>query len=396
MAEPNISHLLQSNAAAVRMIQHEVAQENAMQVESDQDLNQYFELSSFNPMQRARNFKELDELKSKLQSTEGKETEEVEEPKILETAKVDESASRYQKSNFELNAKTLLILRERISAKDTPEEIIDKVMAVYADPALADEALDFLIETADPQTLAVLKLAKEKLNNTFERQIKAGRNIGVQSRAFSEAGLGSPTSLRDMYRDITGTPRDPLILFNELTEKFRYEKLKSVIHFLLHSLGNDLKSKGPSIPRGELKRLIDETRSLQGVLGVFRFFQSRMRLMHRQFASYDLLFPPRIDFEALARLFVKILAERYLNPDKIQQTAKFLGLEEEEAAQIVVFTQMREALRQIAPRYFRDARHRDEQLKAYIDLIDRLEDKLEEEAEKEEKEKKEKEKKDKK
>jgi type III secretion protein W len=387
MAEPNISHLIQSNAAALRMIQHEVSQENAMQVESEQNLDQYLDLSTFNPMQRAKNFKELDELKSQLESAEGKEVEEVEEPKIIQPKQVEEAALRYQKSNFELNSKTLVILRERVSAQDTPEEAMNKVLSVYADPALADEALDFLSETADAETAAVIKAAKEKLNLTYERQIKAGRNMGIQSRAFSEAGLGSPTSLRDMYRDITGAPRDPLLLFNELTEKFRYDKLRSVIHFLLHSLGSDLKAKGPSIPRPELKRLIDETRSLQGILGVFRFFQSRMKMMQRLFASYGLVLPSRLDFETLSKLFVKILAERYLNADKILQTARLLGIEEEVAAQIVVYSQMRDGLRQIAPKYFRDPRHRDEQLRAYIELIDKLEDKLEEEEEEEKKKK---------
>jgi len=388
MAEPQISHLVQSSLAAIRMIQNEVAEDNAMQVESEQDLEQYFELNAFNPMQRARNFRELDELKSKLQTAEGKEAEEVEEIKILEPEQVDEAASRFQKNNFELNAKTLLILRTRISAQDTPEDVLTKVLSVYQDPSLADEALDFLIETSDAQTAAVVKIAKQQLNGAFERQIKAGRNMGVHSRAFSEAGLGSPTSLRDMYRDITGTPRDPLILFNELTEKFRYDKLKSVLHFLLHSLGSDLKAKGSSIPRGELKRLIDETRSLQGILGVFRFFQSRMKLMQRQFASYGLILPPRLDFETLAKLFIRMLAERYVNSEKIMQMAKLLGIEEEVAAQIVVYTQMRDGIRNVAPKYFRDPRHREEQLRAYIEAIDKLEDQLEEEEEKEEEEKK--------
>ncbi|HSX38239.1 MAG TPA: type III secretion system gatekeeper subunit SctW [Chlamydiales bacterium] len=391
MAEPNISHLIPSSAAALRMIQREAAQEIAMQVESEQDLNQYFELNAFNPMQRARNFKELDELKSKLQTTKEKELEEPEEIKIQKTETVDETAHRFQRNNFELNAKTLLILRDHITADDTAEDILNKVTSVYADPALADEALDFLIATGSPGTMAALKEAKERLNGTFERQIKAGRNMGVQARLFSETGLGSPTSLRDMYRDITGNPRDPLILFNELTERYRYEKLHSVIHFLLHSLGSDLKAKGPSIPHAELKRLIDETRSLQGILGVFRFFQSRMKLMERQFSSYGLVFPQNIDFEILARLFIKILSERFINPDKLHQTARPLGIEEEIAAQIVIYSQMRDAIRQVAPKYFRDARHREEQLKAYLDLIDKLEDDMEEEEkEKQQKEKKEK------
>jgi len=382
MSEPNLSHLIQSNTAAIRMIQHEVASENAMQVESEQDMNQYFELNVFNPMVRAGKFKELDELKSKLSEPEEKKTEDVEEPRIVKAEKVDEVASRFQKNNFELNSRTLVILRSRITADDSPEDVLLKVTAVYADPALADEALDFLLETADPTTKTVIQLAKDKLNSTFDREIKAGRNMGIQSRTFSEVGLGSPTSLRDMYRDITGTPRDPLILFNELAEKFRFEKMKSVLHFLLHSLGADLKAKGPSIPRGELKRLIDETRSLQGILGVFRYFQSRMKLIQKQFSSYDLVLPARIDFEVLARLFVRILAERYVNPEKILQTARFLGIEEEIAAQIVVFSHMRDGIRQITPRYFRDPRHKDELWKAYIDAIEKLEDELEEEEEK--------------
>lgn len=385
MAETKISHSIPLNTAVVQTIQRAVAAEYAMQIESAQDLNQYFELAAFNPMQRMGTFKELHELRSNL-SQKKTETEEAEEPKILEVEKIDEVADRFQKNNYELNAKSLLILRERITANDTPEEILSKVTGTYADPALADEALDFLIETApDPKTLDVVKRAKEAFNSTFAREITSGKNMGLQAREFSQAGLGSPTSLRDLYRDITGTPRDPLVLFNELTERFRYEKMKSVIQFMLRSLGADLRAKGASIPRGELKRLIDETRSLQGILGVFRFFQSRTRLIQRQFASYNLILPPRLDFETLAKLFIKLLAERFVNAEKILQTARILGVADEVAAQIILFTQMRDGLKQVAPRYFRNPMHRDELWKAYLDALENLEDQLEEEEEKEDK-----------
>ncbi len=391
MAEPNISHSMAMNAAAVRTIQKEVAQENAMQVDSEENLTQYFDTVAFNPMQRASNFKELHELKSSLSQKKGgaDETEEAEELTIQETEQIEEAASRFQKNNNELRTKTLLILREQISAKDSPEDALKKILKVYADPSLADEALDFLIETADAKTIAILKEAKKQLNDTFGREIRAGRNMGIQAREFSEAGLGSPTSLRDMYRDITGNPRHPVNLFNELSEKFNFEKIKSVIHFMLHSLGSDIRAKGPSIPRGELKVLIDEIRSLQGMLGVYRFFQSQMAMIHRQFSSYDLECPPRVTFELLAKLLIRLLAERFVNPEKILQTAKLLGVEEEVAGQIILFTQMRNGLKQIAPRYFRNAAHREQLWKTYIDVIEDLEDKLEEEEEGEQNNKKE-------
>jgi len=386
MSDPHISSSIPISHQAVRMIQQQVASENAQQVESDEDLNQYFELSSFNPLVQAQRFRNFRELQQSSLSHKMEETETPEEKVILAVEKIDETAARFQRNNYELNAKTLRILREQILAD--PTNILEKILAMYSDPALADEALDFLIETTDPDTQELLRQAKKDLNDTRSGEIKAGRNMGAQAREFAAEGLGSPTSLRDLYRDVTLNPREPLKLFDELTEKFRYPKLKSAINFMLHSLGSDLKSKGPSIDRGELKRLLDETRSLQGILGIFRFFQSRMKLILREFMSYNLTLPPRLDFEAMARIFVKILAERYINPEKIFQMAKLLGISEETAAQLIIYTQMRDALKQIAPRYFRNPQHRDELMKTFIDTLDKLEDQLEEEEEEEDEEKK--------
>ncbi len=385
MADPNISHLIQANAVAIRMIQQAVAEAQAMQVESEDNLSQYLDTSSFAPLQRIKNFKDLNELVTQILSSEEQEVEEAKEVHIMKMEIVEQVADRFQKNNFELNRKTLLILRQHLNAQDSPEDIVRKVLAVYPDPSLADEALEFLLETASPDLSDAMQKAKEKLNADFSREIRAGRNMGAQARQFSEAGLGSPNSLRDLYRDITGTQREPLALFNELSEKFNYDNLKSAIQFMLHSLGVDLRAKGPSIARGDLKRLIDEIRSLQGILGVFRFFQSRVRLMDRQFQSYNLPPAHRPSFEHLARLFIKILGERYMNGDKILQTAKLLEIEKEIAAQIIVYTQMKDAIRQVAPRYFRDMRHKEEQLNAYLEALEKLDDQMEDEEEEKDK-----------
>lgn len=383
MVDPRINNILPISQQGVNEIKKEIAADRAMQVESEENLEQYFEPAVFNPMAQAQRFRKMEDIHSKQAGKE--ETEESEEvgAKIVDVEKVDEAAERFQKNNYELNSKTLRILRSQISKGDTAEEILSKVEAVYQDPALADEALDFLTETSETALLAATQEAKEKLNKDKGKEIRAGRNMGAQAREFSKEGLGSPTSLRDLYREIILNPREPLKLFDELAEKFRFPKLKAAITFMLHSLGSDMKAKGPSIQRGELKRLLDETRSMQGILGVFRFFQSRMRLMTREFSSYNLIVPSRLDFEIISRLFVKILSERFMNPDKILQTAKLLGIAEEAAAQMIVYSQMRDAIKQIAPKYFRDLRHRDEILKAFIDTIDKLEDQMEEEEEEE-------------
>lgn len=382
--DPRISSIMPLSQQAVKEIQKEVQAERAMQVETEDDISQYFELAAFNPMTQAQKFKNLKELHHK-QDSKAAETEDVDEvvEKIIDVETVDEVAERFQKNNFELSPKTLRILRSQVTKADSSDAILQKVENVYKDAALADEALDFLIETSETALLAATQEAKAKLNKDKGKEVRAGRNMGAMARQFAKEGLGSPESLRDLYRDILLNPREPVKLFDELAEKFRYPKLKSAITFMLHSLGADMKAKGPSIQRAELKRLLDETRSMQGILGVFRFFQSRMRLIQREFSSYNLVVPNRLDFEIIARIFVKLISERFMNPEKILNTAKTLGLAEEAAAQMIIYSQMRDAIKQVAPRYFRDPRHREEILKAIIDTIDKLEDRMEEEEEKE-------------
>jgi type III secretion protein W len=379
MAEPIVSRAFPVNITAAREIQELIDQEDMMVVDSTQNFADY---NDTNLLALFRGFRTLDEIKkAQTQNQEVKKVEE--ELKIFTVKEVEDSANRYETNNYELRARSLLILRSSITGKDSAEEALNKVLRMYPDHALADEALDFLAETSQGDVHKTVLIAKELLNQNFKREVQSGRNIATQAREFSKEGLGAPTSLRDLYRDITGTPREPLQLFQELTEKFRYDKLATAIKFLLHSLGSDLRAKGPSISRSELKRLIDETRSLQGIVGIFRFFKSRMRLMQRQFVSYNLVFPPRLNFETLARLFAKILAERYVNADKILQFSQAIGLSEEAAAQLIIFTQYRDALRQIAPRYYRNLQHRDELQKAIIEALENLEDTIEEEEEEE-------------
>jgi len=379
MSEPIVSRTFPVNPVAARELRELAEQEEMMVVDSDQSFVDY---NDTNLLALFRGFRTLDEIK-KAQVTQQEAKELDTEKKIFTAKDVEDSANRYETNNYELRARSLLLLRSSITNRDSKEEALNKVLRMYPDHALADEALDFLSETSQGEVLKTVGLAKELLNQNYKREVLAGRNIATQAREFAKEGLGAPTSLRDLYRDITGTPRDPLQLFQELTEKFRYDKLATAIKFLLHSLGADLRAKGASIPRGELKRLMDETRSLQGIMGIFRFFQSRMRLMQRQFVSYNLVFPPRLNFEVLARLFARIIAERYISSDKVLQFSQALGLSEELAAQLIIFTQYRDAIRQVAPRYYRNPQHREDLQKALIEALEHLEDMIEEEAEEE-------------
>ncbi len=356
-----------------------LARMEARQVGSEANMEEAGELMSFNPLAMGKKFETLNKKAEK--APEGQKNQKSEDEKATdskETAAVEGIADSYQEHNPELLKKTLTNMHQEIKPDDTHEQILEKLQKTYTDKALADEAIDFLIETAENKEALKQKYiqAKQNFNAQFGREIQAGRNIGVQARAFSEKGLGNPTALRDLYREITGNPRTPHKLFEELTEKFKFSDMKNIIDFILHSLGSDLKAKGPSISRAELQRLFGEARTMQAILGMFRFFFGRMKMIKRQFDHADLTMPSRVNFEVLARLLMKLIEERYPTPDKILKQSFVLGIAEELAAQVIVYTQYRDAMRHISPKLFKSERHRQEILMALMETLSDLEDEL--------------------
>ncbi|MBI2742516.1 MAG: type III secretion system gatekeeper subunit SctW [Chlamydiales bacterium] len=360
----------------------------AIQAESvETQFTQWTELSAFNPLAMARRFETL-ETRTKRKGKEEEPDKAEKKEQVQEVQRLEEVADQFEQKNPELAARTLLLLRARASGKETKESLLQKVLDIYPDHALADEALDFLIQSGDAELIKTAREVKAEINTIYAREIKAGRNIALQAREFSAQGLGSPTALRDIYRDITGNPRDALTLFDQLSTTFSYDKMKTVIDFVLHSLGADLKSKGPSISPGELHRLFSETRDMQAILGVFRFFKSRMNLILSAFQRGSLPFPNRVNFESLARLFMKYLQERYPSTDKALQMAIQLGLSDEDEGPVIVLTQMRDAVRQVAPKLYRSPQHRQDVLMSLIEALEDLEEEDEKEEDKDEKKRK--------
>ena len=303
--------------------------------------------------------------------------------KVLPERDVKEQAAKSEKRNPELRSQILILLLDKAKGCRDKEELLKLLEQFYPDPTLADEALDFLLATTLGDLKEIVKQAKEALNANRGREIQAGKNISEEVQRFVTLGLGAPSKLRDLYRDITGNPRDPIALFLELGDRFSYKEMRKVLAYLFHALGSDLKSQGPSILPGMLHALITEVRNLQAGLGVLNFFRNRMRLVAFLFGRNDIPMPPELNFEALSRQFVSLLQERYPSPDKVQQLAKKLGISET-LAEIIIFSQMRDAVREVAMhQFYRSLQHRDEVYKSILECLEQLEEDLDEAAEKE-------------
>jgi type III secretion protein W len=375
------------NLASVeeRLGQKLIGQEEAQQVASQDRFIEDVE-RGFNPgaveRQQAR-YGRFRTLESRRKATESHR-------KILEVTKKSEEdlAQDYNRRNPELPANRLQRLRASLRPNQSAEEVLEEVSGTFSDPTLADEALEYLEKATEGALKESVRRAREMLNEAKGREIIAGRNVDSVAKAFNKKGLGeTPTELRNLYRDITGNPRDHNILFTELSEQYPFDQLKLVVAFLLKGMAYDLKSKGPSIQQAELMRLMTETRNLQSILWVYLFFRGRMGLLRSLFEQYGLPLSDKLTFERLAKEFIKLAEERYPSAMKLLKQTEKLELEED-IEKIIVLMQYRDAIRGLSPRLYKSLRHRQDLLLVILETLEELEEREEQEEGKEKKERK--------
>lgn len=301
-----------------------------------------------------------------------------ESQKLTKVEQRKQSAQEFNQRNRELKPEALVNLREEIKPDDSPEDILKKVQAYYPDPTLANQVLEYLLTTTDGALHQAVDKAKEGFYEEHEKDIVKGDNIQWVVHKAADTGVEKETPLRDMYRDITDNPRDPVNLFVELSDKYEaYGDLVKVVDFLLHSLGTDLKAEGPSIEPGQLHTLITETRSLQSILVIHRFFRGRMPLMKKMYAAQGLTFPEQQTFELLAKQYIKIASDRFPSPEKVMQSARTLGITDDVSAKIITFEQYRDAVKNVPlKQVYKTVQHRDEVQGAIIECLETLEELL--------------------
>ncbi len=391
MAENRVDGVRQASDAAqkLRIQQQQLLQqaELAKDIALDASVDEFQEWAdeAFNPL--AAN-KYSEELSRRVRVPEKEKThgakQEGETHAFVE--EISQIAKEFSEKNPEFNIRALLGLHLLVSAEDSPETILEKLFLSYHDAYLVDEALEFLIRTVKTNNPLYAKLlqAKQLLNQNFEREVKIGRNISTEARDFAQKGLGSSTALRDLYKEITGSDLEPIKTFEDLIGRFPYDRMKSVIAFLLHSLGSDIKSKGPSMEPMELQKLFAETRTMQAILGVYTYFLSRMGFLERQFGRNGFPKPENITFEKLAKIFVTLLGDRYPSVGRVLQLSQQLGISDSLIAQAIIFGNYRDAIRYISPRLFKNEKQRQELLQALIECVSELDEKIEDEDEEEE------------
>lgn len=308
------------------------------------------------------------------------------EKRITEVDKKAEEdlAQNYSRRNPELPANRLRDLLAAIKQGQTAEEIFEEVNRAFPDATLADEAYEYLEKLTDGDIKKSVQKARDLLNELKGREVIAGRNVDTVAKAYHKKGVGqNPSELRELYRSITGTPRDHNTLFSELSKMYTFDQLKLVVAFLLKGLAFDLKSKGPSIAEPELMRLMTDCRNLQSLLWVYLFFKSRKKTIQMLYDAYGLEEDEPFTFEQLAQEFVKLVEERYPSVMKILKRLDKLG-KLSDLEKIIVLMQYRDGVRQLSPRLYKSNRHRQDVLLVLLESLEELEERTSDDDEEEE------------
>lgn len=292
---------------------------------------------------------------------------------------IDEETERDSQQFFDENPglsdqqkERLKSLLAEIKPEDSKAEILNKLNRYFppnANPVLAELALKYLMSMTDQQDN--VKEAAQDFNTQYGGEVRSAKAAAEQKAA--KPGTVGAASIQDLYRDILHNPRDVNKLFDELSGKFSYRNLVKVIQSLMHLSGRDLKRE--SAERPELHAVISEVRILQGVLGVYRFFNSRMELVKKEYeAKTKTPLPPHINFESLAKEFVGLTMTTYLSESRVLQVAEKLGVRKNTAAAIIIISQMRDAVGQVSPRLYNSQGHKNELYTMILSTLETLDE----------------------
>jgi len=143
--------------------------------------------------------------------------------RVMPIMRAREAAKDFSgRRNRELDPDALVAMLGEAEGVETADALAEVAQRYYPDVTLRDDAFDFLEETTGGDLQGLVREAREIHRERFEVDIRAGRNVTDQAREFSEQGLGTPTELRDLYRQIVDTCPSPMEMFKLLMSRYHY------------------------------------------------------------------------------------------------------------------------------------------------------------------------------
>jgi type III secretion protein W len=198
-------------------------------------------------------------------------------------------------------------------------------------------------------------------------KIRAGLNVSVTAQTFADPQLGDIQQLRDFYRETVIGFDNLADTYASVIDKYGEQDFPKALAFLLKAAGDDFAAKGPSLPKLELKTIIDDMYRLEVLTGLQEDSQTLVTKLHARTTSLR----PNYSGHQLMRSVLKLKEERWLRADQISALGHEMGLNDDEIDSVIYFLrEFKDLVRRVPLKAYQNPGNREKLLDAVQEALD--------------------------
>ena len=284
-----------------------------------------------------------------------------------------EQAERYlrQVPDLEKNKKLAAFAKQvaQLDATTTPKQLREYAKQSYHDISHQFLALsytrDLLQEQgADSGRIANLNQALKQLEEQHGAAIRAGINISHNATAAAQQGRGDVQGLRDLYRDVVLDYASITQAYERVVKDHHGESFTKVIDFVLGGLVAEAGEDSRSLPKPQLKAIMDDIYQLKLLGGMYHQCDTLMNKVHN---NYQVALAH--EGQALLKEILTLKEQGWYSDRMVEQIAGALNINSVQA-KIYFFNGLKDLIRLIPHKAFEDENKRAELMESVQQALD--------------------------
>ena len=203
-----------------------------------------------------------------------------------------QQAERYlrQVPDLEKNKKLAAFAKQisQMHASASPQQLREFAKQSYQDLSHQFLALSYTRdllqeEGTDPVRLATLNKAIAELEEQHGAAIRAGINISQCAADTARQGSGEVQGLRDFYRDVVLDYTSITQAYDKVVKEYGGEKFMDAVSFLMRGLTAEVGQDSRSLPKYQLKAIMDDMYQLKLLGGMYHQCDGLMDKVHKNY-----------------------------------------------------------------------------------------------------------------
>ena len=257
----------------------------------------------------------------------------------------------------------------QMEASTSPRQLQEFAKQSYQDASHQFLALSYArdqlqAEGADDEQIANLSKAITQLEEQHGPEIRAGINISQNAAAAARQGVGKIQGLRDFYRDVVLDYTSVTQAYTKVVKDHSGEKFMDAVGFLLSGLAAEVGKDSRSLPKSQLKAIMDDIYQLKLLGGMYHQCDALMDKVHDNYHSAQAK-----DGQALLQEILELKEKGWYSDQLVESIAGKLDIKPTDA-KIYFFNGLKDLIRLIPRKAFEDENKRTELMDSVQQALD--------------------------